>query len=268
MTEAVTDNPLNPTVSIINGDCESELAKLPVASVDLVFTSPPYYNARPEYATYNTYQEYLEFLQRVVRLCGNVLREGRFLVVNTSPVLVPRESRAHQSKRLAIPFDLHPLITSAGFDFIDDIIWRKPLGAGMSSKRSLNFNRNRVPLTYKSAPITEYVMVYRKQTKRLIDWNVDQYSSDEIEASKVKGDFFEMNVWDIAPARSKLHPAVFPAKLAEAIIGYYSMVGDTVLDPFAGLGTTGKAAKKMDRNSVMIERDVTYCDAMVDWQKE
>ncbi len=252
------------TTTIINGDCEIELKKLPPSSIDLVFTSPPYYNAKPEYATYTTYADYLAFLQKVIKSCHSVLKEGRFLVVNTSPVLVAREKRSTQSCRLAIPFDLHGVITSEGFDFIDDIVWKKPSGAGISSQRGLVFSKNRIPLAYKTSPVTEYVMVYRKHTDRLVDWNIAKYDAETIEASKVIGGFFSTNVWDIAPSRSKLHPAVFPTKLAESVISYYSMIGDTVLDPFAGIGTTGMVAKKIGRNSIMIERDATYCKTMQD----
>jgi len=67
------------------GDCEELLKEMPAESVDLVFTSPPYFNARPEYSEYEEYDEYLKKMRNVIRLCHKVLSDGRFFVMNTSP---------------------------------------------------------------------------------------------------------------------------------------------------------------------------------------
>lgn len=115
---------------VILGDCRAVLPELPPESVQLVFTSPPYFNAKPECAEYVDYPAYLDFLGEAFAACHSVLAEGRFLVVNVSPVLVRRTARSAASKRLPIPFDLHPILDGCGFEFIDDIIWRKPEGAG------------------------------------------------------------------------------------------------------------------------------------------
>ena len=100
------------------------------------------------------------------------MSEGRFLVVNTSPILIQRENRNSSSKRIPITYDIHPIITECGFDFIDDIVWVKPEGAGWNSGRGRRFAADRQPLQYKTVPVTENVIVYRKQTDRLIDWNI------------------------------------------------------------------------------------------------
>ncbi|MCM4594715.1 site-specific DNA-methyltransferase, partial [Escherichia coli] len=81
------------------------MKKLPDESVNLVFTSPPYYNAKPEYSEYHTYDEYLSLLRSVIKECHRVLSEGRFFVINVSPVLIRRASRNEASKRIAVPFD-------------------------------------------------------------------------------------------------------------------------------------------------------------------
>jgi len=104
------------------GDCEEILAELPAQSVDLVFTSPPYYNARPEYSEFVSYEDYLDKMRRVIRQVYRVLNEGRFFVINVAPVLIRRPNRQGQSKRLAVPFDLHRIFVEEGYDFIDDII--------------------------------------------------------------------------------------------------------------------------------------------------
>ncbi|MCP4439606.1 MAG: site-specific DNA-methyltransferase, partial [Aureispira sp.] len=225
--------PLSNTV--ILGDCITELKKLPKDSVNLVFTSPPYYNAKPEYSEYSTYNEYLELMRRVIKSCSRVLSEGRFFVLNISPVLIRRASRSESSKRIAVPFDFHRLFIEEGFEFMDDIHWVKPDGAGWSFGRGRRFAADRNPLQYKPVPVTEYVLVYRKKTDRLIDWNIRNHHSDEdVNNSKVDDGYETTNLWRINPSRSKHHPATFPVELANKVISYYSFVNDVILDPFGG----------------------------------
>ena len=243
------------------GDSEELLKELPSESVHLIFTSPPYFNARPEYSYYNDYQTYLDKMRRIFVGCHRVLSEGRYFVLNSSPVLIPRSNRNKSSRRLAIPFDFHSIITEIGFDFIDDIIWLKPEGAGCG--RGRDFARYRTPLHYKTVPITEYVMVYRKHTERLLDWNIRNHPDQEaVERSKIPDGYEKTNVWSINPARHSRHPAVFPLELAERIIRYYSVEGDLVLDPFAGSGTVGFAAVNRHRRFVLFEQQSEYVKLM------
>jgi len=252
------------------GDCEEILMELPAQSVDLVFTSPPYYNARPEYSEFLSYEDYLDKMRRVIRQVHRVLNEGRFFVINVSPVLIRRPNRQGQSRRLAVPFDLHRIFVEEGYDFVDDIIWVKPEGAGWALGRGRRFAADRTPLQYKPVTVTEYVLVYRRRTDKLIDWNIRTYPDQEaVRQSKIIGDYDRTNVWYIQPAYHPVHPAVFPLELAEKVIRYYSFKGDVVLDPFAGVGTTGKAAWKLERRFVLIEKEPAYVDVIreeiLDW---
>jgi DNA modification methylase len=241
------------------GDAEDILQQLPEDSVDLIFTSPPYYNARPEYTEYITYEEYLLKMRKVIRLCHRVLNEGRFFVMNVSPILMRRANRSESSTRIAVPYDMHRLFIGEGFDFIDDIIWEKPEGAGWATGRGRRFAADRNPLQYKPVPVTEYVLVYRKHTDRLIDWNIRAHPKQElVQASKIPDGYETTNIWRIKPSHDKKHPAVFPEELATKIITYYSFVDDVVLDPFAGVGTVGQAAAKLGRRFVLIEINPKY----------
>lgn len=245
--------------TIARGDCEDILQDLPAESVDLVFTSPPYYNARPEYTDYITYEEYLLKLRKVIQNVHRVLAEGRFFVINISPVLVRRANRSEASKRIAVPFDIHRIFIEEEYDFIDDIIWVKPEGAGWATGRGRRFAADRNPLQYKPVPVTEYILVYRKRSAKLIDWNIRAHPNPElVEASRIGDDYEHTNIWNIKPAYDKRHPAIFPAELAEKVISYYSFKNDVVLDPFAGIGTVGEAAVKLGRRFVLIEQDEQY----------
>lgn len=247
--------------TIACGDSEEILQELPEESIDLVFTSPPYYNARPEYTEYITYEEYLLKMREIIQLCHRVLNEGRFFVMNVSPVLIRRANRSESSRRIAVPFDMHRIFTEEGFDFIDDIIWMKPEGAGWATGRGRRFAADRNPLQYKAVPVTEYVLVYRKHSAHLIDWNIREHPrQDLVEASKIEDGYETTNVWQITPTYDKVHPAVFPEELATKVIQYYSFTDDVVLDPFAGVGTVGLAAAKAGRRFVLIEKNPEYSD--------
>lgn len=245
------------------GDSEKILQELPAESVDLVFTSPPYYNARPEYTDYITYEDYLLKLRKIIQNAHRVLAEGRFFVMNIAPVLIRRTSRNEASKRIAVPFDVHRLFIEEGYDFMEDIIWVKPEGAGWATGRGRRFAADRNPLQYKAVPVTEYVLVYRKHTDKLIDWNIRCHPDQElVKASKIEDGYEHTNVWNIKPCHSKQHPAIFPDELAEKVIKYYSFKEDVVLDPFAGIGTVGRVAAYNGRRFVLIEQEKKYVDVI------
>lgn len=240
---------------VVNGDVRDILKIVPDESIHLTFTSPPYYNAR-DYSIYQSYQEYLNFLVEVFKEVYRVTKEGRFFILNTSPIIIPRVSRQHSSKRYPIPFDIHPHLVNMGWEFIDDIVWLKPESS--VKNRNAGFLQHRKPLGYKPNPVTEYLMVYRKKTEKLIDWNIRQYSRDTIKKSKVMGEYETSNVWKIDPTFNKVHSAVFPLELCNRVIKFYSFKGDLVFDPFAGSGTLGKAAKNLERLFFLTEQDKRY----------
>ena len=230
--------------------------------IHLIFTSPPYFNARPEYSVYDSYEEYKNKMRYIIKECNRVLREGRFFIINSSPVIVPRKNRSCSSERIPIPFDLHNIIMEENFDFVEDIVWVKPDGA--SKGRGRTFFKTRLPLSYKTEPVTEYIFVYRKKTKKLIDWNIKN-DVDIVNKNKslIKDGYERTNVWKINPSRDKLHPAVFPLDLACKVVSYYSFVGDIVMDPFAGVGTTGEACIFLDRKYILIEKEKKYIKEII-----
>lgn len=244
---------------VVNCDVRDILKIVPDESIHLTFTSPPYYNAR-DYSIYPSYDAFLKFLEEVFLEIYRVTKEGRFLIVNTSPVIVPRISRSHSSKRYPIPFDLHHYLVQMGWEFIDDIIWEKP---EYSVKNRIGgFQQHRKPLAYKPNSVTEYLMVYRKQTEKLIDWNIHQYNLETVNASKVKDGFETTNVWQICPKSDKIHSAIFPVELCKRVVEYYSFKGDLIFDPFGGSGTLGRTAKSLDRSFFLTEKEPKYFEYM------
>ncbi len=245
--------------AVVEGDVLEILDNVPEDSIHLTFTSPPYYNAR-DYSIYANYAEYLSFLENVFTKIYRITKEGRFFVLNTSPVIVPRAGRKYASRRYAVPFDIHAKLMQIGWEFVDDIIWEKPEKS--AKNRISNFNVNRKPLTYKPNSCTEYVMVYRKKSHRLIDWNLKQYDDVTLSKSLVDDDFDRSNVWNIAPVSSKVHSAVFPIELCRKVIKLYSFKNDLIFDPFAGSGTVAMAAFELGRDFFLTEVCKDYVDTI------
>lgn len=244
---------------IVLGDARCVLREYHSETVDLVITSPPYFNAKPECVEYTTYEEYLELLKDVFVQCHRLLREGRFMIVNASPILIRRAKRSHSSRRIPVPFHINGIMENVEFDFIDDIIWVKPSGAGWNTGRGRRFAADRNPLQYKPVPVTEYFLVYRKHTSKLIDWNIRSHPDQEaVQASRIPDGYDVTNVWHSSPSHHPNHPAVFPESIIRKLIRYYSFKDDIILDPFAGIGTVGKAAIAEARDFFLIDNNEEY----------
>ncbi|MBR0252396.1 MAG: site-specific DNA-methyltransferase [Synergistaceae bacterium] len=247
-TQKIT-NPL-----LLIGDASEMLKELPEKSIQLIFTSPPYYNAR-EYSDYNSYSSYLEKMKEIFLVCNRVLEDGRFLIVNVSPVITKRPGREFESIRYPLHYDFHKILTETGHYFIDEIIWIKPEPS--VPDRISGYKQTRKPLSYKPNCITESIMIYRKNCNFLLDKNMknyavyEKYENENVDTS---------NCWYIAPKYDKDHPAVFPEELCRRILKYYSFEGDVVLDPFAGSGTLGRVARGMNRIPVMCEINENYAE--------
>ena len=241
--------------AVVHGDVQEILKYVPDESVHLTFTSPPYYNAR-DYSIYQSYDEYLKILENIFKEVHRVTKDGRFFVLNTSPIIIPRISRAHASKRYPIPYDIHSLLVKMGWEFIDDIVWLK--SEASVKNRNAGFLQHRKPLAYKPNAVTEMLMVYRKKSDKLIDWNIQQYSWDKVKKSKVLDKYETSNVWRIDPTFDKIHSAVFPIELCNRVVKFYSFIGDLIFDPFAGSGTVGCAALNLNRHFFLTEKEPKY----------
>lgn len=247
--------PIIPEITeptLLVGDSEDSLRSIEPRSVKLIFTSPPYYNAR-EYSVYKSYEDYLAKMKGVLLQCHNVLEDGRFIIINVSPVITKRPGREFESIRYPIHFDFHKILSESGFEFIDEIIWLKPEYS--VPNRNGGYVQTQMPLSYKPNCVTESVMVYRKKAPFLLDKNIKHYADFKPEFTD---DFDKTNCWMISPRSSKNHPAVFPEELCQKIIHYYSFPKDLVLDPFGGSGTFGDVAKRMDRIPLLCEKHPDY----------
>lgn len=241
------------TPVLLRGNNQDTLKKIKANSVQLIFTSPPYYNAKI-YSNYRSYKDYLRDMYKSLKACHRVLEDGRFIIVNVSPVISKRPGREFESVRYPIHFDFHQILTKAGFYFVDEIQWIKPESA--VKNRNGGYQQTRMALGYKPNCINESVMVYRKTAPFLLDKNIAGYDRRN---NANEEEYDSSNCWYIAPASNKNHPAVFPKELCKKILTYYSFKGDVVLDPFAGSGTFGSVAVDMERIPILCEKNEDYC---------
>jgi DNA modification methylase len=236
--------------TLLHGDCLEVMKTLPDASVDLTITSPPYYNVK-DYVVYETYDAYLAHLRSVFTEVLRLTKGGRLCCVNISNIILPRFNRTDESRRIPLTAHFIVLMEQSGWKFLEDIVWVKPEGA--AKNRNGGFFRHRHPVAYKPNVVNEYIYVFQKEG-RTID------SIVRSNPERVEGEYLRTNVWTISPARSKYHPAPFPDELVSHLTRYYSFTGDTVLDPYAGTGTTLRVAAQLGRNAIGIEMDKGFYD--------
>ncbi len=241
-------------ITIHNEDCKETMSRFNNNHIDLVVTSPPYFNAR-DYSQYNSVQDYMAEMKTIFGLIYDKLKESRMCVVNISPVLVERKKRSEQSYRIPLPFYFVPMMEEIGFEFLEDIVWLKPEGS--APNRNGGFFRHRKPVAYKPNIITEYVFVFKKPAPFLIDKIIKN-------ESLVEDGYERTNVWRLNPETSSWHPAPFPESLAERIVKYYSYEGDLVYDCFAGSGTVGRVCEKLNRKAILSEINNEYAQKMIE----
>jgi DNA modification methylase len=245
--------------TIINSCCIKGLTRMKNENrrIQLTITSPPYYNVK-DYVTYTDYKEYLKTLTDVFTLIYDITDDGRMCCVNLSNILIQRENRNCESSRIPLAFHFVPLMEEIGWKFIEDIIWVKPEGA--AKNRNGGFFQHRQPVAYKPNIINEYIFVFQKPSKHLIDKIVRSYDAVTSLNSKVPDGYERTNVWKINPETKSKHPAPYPELLVSNLISYYSFCGDLVLDPFVGSGTTCISAFRLDRKSIGFEIHKDYID--------
>lgn len=256
----MTDQLEHTTHKLYQGDARS-LPFLPDSSVHLVLTSPPYWTLKK----YNDHEDqlghvedyfaFLYALEQTWQEAFRVLVPGGRLVCVVGDVCLSRKANG---RHLVVPLhsDICVQCRNIGFDNLNPIIWHKISNAKFEANTSSKF----LGKPYEPNAIIkndiEFILMQRKPG------GYRKPTEEQRAKSKIsKEDFNEWfrQIWTLTGASTKDHPAPFPLKLASRLIRMFSFVGDTVLDPFSGSGTTMLAAMNSDRNSIGIEIDPIYC---------
>lgn len=244
---------MKTTHKIINGDSR-QMNLVPDKSVQLVITSPPYWQLK-DYGIENQigynedYETYINNLNLVWMESFRVLDNGCRLCVNIGDQFA-RAVYYGRYKVIPIRTEIIKFCESIGFDYMGAVIWQKQTTTnttgGASLMGSFPTPRNGIlSIDY------EFILIFKKLGNPAI-----KVSKEIKEQSKMTTDEWKeyfAGHWNFGGARQDGHIAMFPEELPKRLIKMFAFKGETVLDPFMGSGTTTLAAKNLERNSIGYE---------------
>jgi DNA modification methylase len=247
---------------LVHGDAR-RMSKEKVGRAHLILTSPPYWTLK-EYRNTSgqlghiiEYEEFLKQLDLVWERCFDLLVVGGRLVCVVGDVCLSR--RKNEGRHTVVP--LHASIQdhcrAIGFDNLSPIIWHKIANAAYEVE---NGGGGFLGKLYEPNAVikndVEFILMQRKPGGYRAPQDAARILS--VISAKDYQEWFQQIWHGVTGASTKDHPAPYPVELAERLIRMFSFVGDTVLDPFMGTGTTALAASKWGRNSVNFEIDSHY----------
>jgi modification methylase len=250
------------------GDVRRQAAKIRPESVHLVVTSPPYWTLKEyrrspgQLGFVEDYEQFIGELDKVWRCCFRALVPGGRLVIVVGDVCLSRRKNGGRHTVVPLHSSIQERCRALGFDNLAPIIWHKITNAAYEVENGSRFLGKPYEPNAVVKNDIEYILMqrkpgaYRKPTPSARVLSV-------ISAANHQSWF--QQIWsDVTGASTKDHPAPYPLELAERLVRMFSFVGDTVLDPFLGTGTTCLAAAKWGRNSIGIEVDRHYFDMSVE----
>lgn len=249
---------------IINGDSR-QMNLVPDKSVNLVITSPPYWQLK-DYGTKNQigyhedYETYINNLNLVWKECYRVLDNGCKLCINIGDQFA-RAVYYGRYKVIPIRTEIIKFCESIGFDYMGAIIWQKQTTTnttgGASLMGSFPTPRNGIlSIDY------EFILIFKKlgTPKTKVSKEIKEQSKMTTEEWK---EYFAGH-WNFGGARQSGHIAMFPEELPKRLIKMFAFKGETVLDPFMGSGTTSLAARNLERNSIGYEINPEFIEIVKD----
>lgn len=233
-----------------------DMSELPDESVGCIFTSPPYFVGM-EYEKGYSFDEHLENIKAVMAECERVTVPGGVIALNVDDIH-NFKGKNGKDKTTHMQIMIHKYqsyLKKHGVYLEDRIVWvkdQKPYTEDMSKA----FSADTLHTTYKHIKRHDFVYIFRKKGERVMPSEEANLAST---LNKDEWKIYAPSVWTIpAVLKNEGHPTVFPEELARRVIKMYSFVGETVLDPFLGSGTTVKIARELGREGVGYEREAKY----------
>lgn len=238
--------------TVINGDSR-RMDSLPDQSVELIITSPPYwqlkdYGAAGQIGYDDTYEQYVNHLNLVWQECHRVLKPGCRLCVNIGDQFA-RAVYYGRYKVIPIRTEVIKFCETVGFDYMGAVIWQKKTTCnttgGASLMGSYPLPRNGIlSIDY------EFILLFKKPGETP---KPDKQRQALSALTKEEWKEYFAGHWNFAGVKQDGHIAMFPQELPRRLIKMFSFVGETVLDPFLGSGTTMLAARNLQRHSIGYE---------------
>ncbi|GAB4535240.1 MAG: DNA methyltransferase [Thermodesulfovibrionia bacterium] len=237
---------------IIIGDSR-KMEEIPNKSIHLIITSPPYwqlkdYGVKNQIGFNDSYESYINNLNLVWNECFRVLQDGCRLCINIGDQFA-RSVYYGRYKIIPIRTEIIKFCETIGFDYMGAIIWQKPTTmnttGGATVMGSFPYPRNGIiKIDY------EFILIFKKHGNSP---KVPKELKEKSKLTKEEWNEYFSGHWNFNGEKQTEHLAMFPEELPKRLIKMFSFVGDTVLDPFLGSGTTTLAARNLNRNSIGYE---------------
>jgi DNA modification methylase len=251
-----------PTHHWLNRADGRDLSRVASNSIHLVLTSPPYWTLKEyrdstgQLGHVENYEEFLFELDKVWKHCFRVLVPGGRLICVVGDVCLSRRENGGRHTVVPLHASIQEHCRKLGFDNLAPIIWHKISNAAYEVDGSTGFLGKPYEPNSVIKNDIEFILMERKPGGyRAPDLATKILSLISAENHRK---WFQQIWGGITGASTRQHPAPFPTELAERLIRMFSFVGDTILDPFLGMGTTTVASAKWGRNSVGFEIDSHY----------
>jgi len=257
-----------------------KMSEIPDNSIHLIVTSPPYFNIKDyskdgyqvnkiskkkkgQIGDIKDYKRYINELLKVWKECERVLKPNGKLVINVPLMpMLKKDFNTHYNRHI---FDInadieHSILNSTNLFLYDIYIWNRT-----NSSKDLMFGSYPYPRNFYAQNTSEFITVYVKDGKP--DNNISKEIREKSKLTEKEWTEYTKQIWNIPiPSKDDIafgkHSAIMPEEIVRRCVKLFTFIGDIVLDPFAGSGTTLKVAKELGRNYVGYEIMETYRDVI------